>query len=430
LTEVSHIVRVANGTSLAQQYTMPAIPGATEFSPPLLDKIGSVLSNSKLLVGLGALGGGAIGAALGHGSIMSRIGTGALGALAGTALAAGAELIAHRGRVDDAVTTHSGSSPLPTAVKADEDIRVMTFNIHGGLGGPEEHNPTEAVMDDIAATIEREHPDVVLLQEVDDTSLRSHLQDELNELAQRLHPDSAVYAEPNRLATGRGQGVMVMTFHDFTVDNARNIKAPDPYGESAWRRIKGAFGERWNQWIDKHSDPAKHDYATGDESVYAPRSALDTFITTPAGNTIQVLATHLGFVPHVPGTGAPDAGQNAQIPPIVSALDAWSGPTILGGDFNQGIATRFGRWESRTFSSAGMTDAFSELGIRPRDPRRRSFMSKSEDGTIRTSSAIDHMYASEQFSATRAYVAKIDTSVSDHRPVVVDYHLNADSPAA
>ncbi|RKH60015.1 endonuclease/exonuclease/phosphatase family protein [Corallococcus aberystwythensis] len=71
-------------------------------------------------------------------------------------------------------TLSSGTTPVAVAPKRDAGaLRVMTFNIQSGLKGLEQ----------VAAVIRQEGPDVVALQEVDVGSTRAHGEDQVERLS-------------------------------------------------------------------------------------------------------------------------------------------------------------------------------------------------------------------------------------------------------
>lgn len=424
MIEIGSSVRIAGGTGLPRHFVLPQIPNAQDERLSPVEWFGQMLSNSLPLFAGSSAAGAILGMRLGRNGSIGRVGGGLLGAVGGTAIAAGVAASLHRFRGEDEVTGSGGVAPLPTETVTREGIRVLTFNIHGGQGGPGERKPSTRTLDAIAETIRREHPDVVLLQEVDDTTARSLFRDEFNELARRLSPDGAAWADPTRQITGRGQGVAVMTFNGFTVDNARDIHAPDPWGDGFLRRTAGTIGSVWNA-LDRKLTFVDLPDLTGPWSGFMPRNAIDTVVRTPAGNTVRVLSTHLSGFTDRP---APSTSQAVQLPPITSAINAWSGPTILGGDFNVRASSQYGKYERAELERVGMHDAFSEVGIAPNDQRRDSMVPKEalSGGTARTA-AIDHIYASSQLRAKKAYVVDMDPRVSDHRPVVTDFVLEPGS---
>jgi endonuclease/exonuclease/phosphatase family metal-dependent hydrolase len=291
---------------------------------------------------------------------------------------------------DRASANVSGEPPTHRAAVA-EHIRVMTYNLHGGQGGPDQTGGSQDKLDSLAAAIRREHPDVVVMQEVDWDADRSGFLDTLDGLARRLHPSSNVEASPGANATGRHQSVAVMTFGAFRIANARNIEHGDG--------LSAGIGRRSRAFMHVSGTPA-----------YVPRNTIDTIVTTPAGNDVRVLGGHYGW----PSAGSGNE-QQVQDVPLAAALAAWRGPTLLGGDFNVSSQDRAHyTTEATAMGHAGLTDTFTDAGIGPADKRRAS---------LSGGGAIDRIYTSTQFHVDHVRVARDAGWASDHQPVVADLTL-------
>jgi endonuclease/exonuclease/phosphatase family metal-dependent hydrolase len=412
--QLDHDVRFARTPT--RSVSLPAHEQLDDWSPSPIDRIGSQLGDRTWLVaGASLLGGAALGArSLRTGSsIAATIGSGVLGAALGAAtiVAEGATLDALRG-----VPPRSESTTPPTAPSSpvvDEDLRVMPFNIHGTLGPDGELLGSAADLERVARAIERERPDVVLLQELDDHAAQNGFRDVLGELAQRLDADGAVATAATRTVTGRRNGTAVLTFNGIQVADARGIRSPDHAGEGTLRRISGAIDTAANaaatlvgrEWHPTGSPP------------YRPRTVTDVLVTTPAGNAVRVLSGHWSW---------PEGGVDhprRQVDPLAGLLGAWEGPTILGGDFNVRSGTPGGDAEARVLAREGrLVDAFTARGIPTDAPERGSF------GVGPGGPRIDRIYGSSHLDVRDVHVSSFPAGepvASDHRPVIVDYRLRA-----
>src|SRR5690606_26766090 len=114
-------------------------------------------------------------------------------------------------------------APTPAAASSNtgEPLRVMSFNIHGGTGPKGAAFGGADEIERIARLIERERPDVVLLQEVNDASVQNGFANVLEQLADRLDADGAVLTPAVRNATGREFGNAVLTLNGVEIADAR-----------------------------------------------------------------------------------------------------------------------------------------------------------------------------------------------------------------
>ena len=393
--------------------SLPAVDLPTH-QPALPDRIGDQLRERTALVATSG-----IAAAIGAASIATRSGASwplrLLAGIVGATIGAGAAVSGGIGfdLLRGEAPRPSGSPTAAGDVRIDgEPLRVMSFNIHGatgpardGLGGSED-------IERLARVIERERPDVVLLQEVNDFSVQNGFRDVLGELADRLDADGAAFAPAVENGTGRRFGTAVLTFNDTTIADARGILSPDRIGDGMGRRIAGALDTGIGWATEALTGTARSPFGT---TPYRPRETTDVLVTTPGGTDVRVLAGHFSW---------PEDGVDyprLQVDPIAGLLGAWNGPTVLGADFNVRSNSASGAIEATVFGRDGMTDAFTARGFDPGDPARSSF------GTIPGHGAkIDRIYGSRQLDAQDARVVQFEPgseAPSDHRPVVVDYLL-------
>lgn len=397
--EISHWIDRVGGASRPDDRALPPIDGADEWRPDALDRVGSSIAHRPLVVAALAGGGATLGALLTRGRrALLRV---PLAAAAGAA--AGLLGAWTASRLLDHPTHPTDAAPADAVVRTSEHLRVMTWNIRGGMG-PTGFGTSDSDLDRIAAAIRAHDPDIVLLQEVDHAAIRSGGDDNLRSLASRLGADDAVAVAPNRTVFGRAQNVAVLTFHGAHVEDARGLVLADPFGSGVVRRMRGSLDDA-RAAVDGPALP-------GALHTFSPHATLDTLVRTAGGTDVRVVTGH-----YEAGDVDGASFQQAQLDPVADAVGAWDGPTIWGGDFNAGSG-RNGYWEHErdTLGAIGLTDAFTQLEVAGDDARRRS----ATDGN-----SIDRVYASAHFAAAEAQVDR-DADASDHHPVIVDYELRAD----
>jgi endonuclease/exonuclease/phosphatase family metal-dependent hydrolase len=414
--EVSYRLQVV-GQQPTRDAVLPELPGSSGYSPSLLDRFGEQLQRSWPLIALGTIGGAVGGATLlrgAAGGMLRTIAGGAAGAIGGSLLTGSLLGALRSGDHAKPRSVREGEVASPTPV-ADEQLRVMTYNVHGGTGGPGGMFTSEAELDALEEAIRREDPDVLLLQEVDRFAARSNYTDLLRELSDRLGADSAVGASAVTNVTGRDQHVAVMTFNGNTISDARNIVHQDPRG--------GGVGVRFGSFLrDAKAGVGSivgKDWGSG-ERGYEVRNTIDTLIRTPAGNAVRFLSGHYEWPSeHVDH-------QQRQVGAVAGALDAWDGPTIWGADFNVRTASDWGAKEVRIMGDAGLRDAFDAVPEAERlpIPERSTHPERATD----SDGGIDRVYVSDQFDVDRAYVARDAGDASDHLPVVADVRLRTSRP--
>ena len=395
------------GAAPSQQFGMPVIPGATQYHASPLDWISE---SARAIGGLAIpiLGAGVLGGALlGRNGGMLRIAGMALAGGVGAAASAivGAHLIG--AARPDASSRIGVPNPIPVT-EGPESLRVMTWNIHAGYGGPESSAGGAAQLERLARDIERAHPDVVVMQEVTDYRQANGHIDQTQWLADRLHADSAAFAPAVRYPDGSSQGVAILTFNGATLDSARALQLGDLYGDGTVRRLVQPLGGI----VEKLGIDTSHSTLFRPRQ---PRNALEAMVQTPAGNTVRVIGTHLSGVGPNSGGNMTDS-QERQVGGLLPAINAWKGPTVFAGDFNVRAQTVWGQHERDMLASVGMRDAFSAVGIPPDSPDRASF---GEGPDVR----IDHVYASDQVTVNDTFVDRTDIGASDHNPVITDLSI-------
>lgn len=404
---IDNNVHGAPGRPIGRAAALPTLADVPTHEPSWADRIGGQVRERGALLA----GGGAAGAVLGAwsasrvpGGTLAKVLGGVAGAIAGGvlgtagAVTAGLGLDQLTGRATPqarSTAAHAGASTAPTTVVADEQLRVMEYNVHGGMGGPGELFASGADLDRLAERIRREQPDVLVLQELDDFALRSNGSDTLAELAKRLGATGAVMTPGIDKATGRREGSGILTFDGATIEDARGLRIGDVHGDGMTRRAKATV----DAWIGTATgavfDAAWRPFGGVEE--YQPRVATDALVKTAGGNHVRVLSGH--FSPPRDGVDEP----RRQVDPVVGTLDAWNGPTIFGGDFNVRDGEPAFAKEHEVFVAAGMREA-----------------------TAGAPENSDRIYASQHFEASsprKVATPDGEPEASDHEPVVVDLQL-------
>ena len=413
--EISYRLNVS-GPGPSRGSLLPGLPGAERYEPSSLARAGEQVRSSLPLVAVGSVAGVVLGTKLlrmGGGGIFRGIVGGIAGVLAGATLTA-AGLAAARG-----IGSHreparpDGAKTADPTVHERERVKVMTYNVHGGMGGPGEFGSSEEELDQLADVIRREQPDVLLLQEVDSFATRSDHTDVLRELDERLGADSAVGATAMTQVTGRNQDVSVMTFNGFKVEDARNIVHPDMRG--------GGIGVRFSSAVDDAKKMLNAKLGTEFETGarYHARNTIDAIVRTPAGNSVRVLSGHYEW------PSKETDHQARQVGSVAGALDAWDGPTIWGADFNVKANSEWGESERRILGDAGLRDTFGDAPFE--EQVSMTDVSRNPQESTTRGGGIDRIYASEHATPIETRVVGEAGDASDHLPVVTELELVPDA---
>jgi endonuclease/exonuclease/phosphatase family metal-dependent hydrolase len=242
--------------------------------------------------------------------------------------------------------------------------RILTYNIHSGRGADGRLD-----LGRIVAVIAAEAPDIVALQEVDVGRRRTDGVDQAHELARRLGMKASF--QPALRVEEEQYGDAVLTALPIT-----RIKAGTLPGYALLPRLE-------------------------------PRGALWVSIETGAG-PVQIINTHLGLVPREQQAQAKELAG-----PRWLGAEARRDPLILVGDLN---ATRAA--SAYRILTDQLADATKQI---PRRGRMATFPSRSP--VLR----IDHVLISPGLRVTDARVPAGPhvRSASDHRPLVVDFEIDA-----
>jgi endonuclease/exonuclease/phosphatase family metal-dependent hydrolase len=413
-------VRVAGGGQLPGQVRLPALDDADvqPYQDPLLDRIGRMVGEHPLVVAGSMVAGSVLGARTGANALSSVLrGAGglALGFVGAIAIGSVAQRWLGSGSSTTGDYVDSSPAPLEPATDASEGgpehLRVMSWNVRELIGMDGEVRTDDSALADIKAEVARDHPDVLMLQEVRSDAWFTNGHDDLQELADALGATSAVLVGNGTRPNGSQKGQAILTFGETRLQDARGLHHLDPSGHGLVHDLKGAIG-----WAHASGWPLP------DTGVnFHPRTTTDAMITTPDGTAVRVLDVHLS------GTGGPATGgtpgsteaQQDQLVPVAATIPAWEGPTLLAGDFNVVGGTEFSRFEADVLGKVGLHEAFGQVGTTPGAPETRSYPANEPHRNI------DRLYTSSDVRVTTARVADDEHAAhgSDHRPLVADLEI-------
>ncbi|WP_018177463.1 endonuclease/exonuclease/phosphatase family protein [Jongsikchunia kroppenstedtii] len=294
--------------------------------------------------------------------------------------------------------------PAPAAIaRGPQTLKVLEYNVHGGMGGPGEYWATSNDLNRLADEIAKYDPDIVLMQELDRFAFRSNFTDTLAALRRRLNPDGAVMAPSIEKIYGREEGPGILTFHGITIVDSRGLRIPDPFGNNTTRRFR-AIADNYAATASNLLKRKRQWHPFRQPPEYQPRGAADTLVRLPDGTEIRVISGHFSS----PRPGADE--QRRQIDAIAETVGSWDGPTILGADFNvRDGSPEFAR-EHEVFAAVGLQE--STAGAPPNS---------------------DRVYASRHFTAANPQKLVAPEGVapaSDHSPVLVELTMSSSSANA
>ncbi|HEX4148248.1 MAG TPA: endonuclease/exonuclease/phosphatase family protein, partial [Pirellulales bacterium] len=139
-------------------------------------------------------------------------------------------------------------------------MRVLTYNIHKGIGGRDRRYRLDRVMD----VIEQENPDLICLQEVDRHVARSQFDDQPQLLAERFHAAAQLF-QLNVRRAGGGYGNLLLSrwpmkahhqvslrLHSKKPRGAQLAEIATPEGEMLLVNWHLGLGERERHWQVRH----------------------------------------------------------------------------------------------------------------------------------------------------------------------------------
>lgn len=239
-------------------------------------------------------------------------------------------------------------------------MRVLTYNIHKGIGGLDRTYD----LDRVVAILQHCNADVVLLQEVDHGAKRSAYHQQSHLLAEALDMPFVAVGINHHLRTTGGYGNVTL---------------------SRWP-ILGEFNMDLTQRLRKR------------------RGALYTRIDTPDLGPLNVLNFHLGLI-HVERVRQVRRMLGS---PCVTASPLE--PALIAGDSND--------WRGRICQKLMKPQGFSEVGVDLAGQRVRTFPA------VRPMLSLDRIYfrhltPHRLLDLDHEYVGH----ASDHRPLVVDFQI-------
>ncbi len=238
-------------------------------------------------------------------------------------------------------------------------IRVMTYNVHGCVGGDRRLD-----VDRIAGVIAREEPDVVALQELDVGRARSQRVDQAAEIARRLGMN-----------------------HHF---NSAFRVADEQYGDAILSALPVTLVK---------SGPLPRPPRM---SALELRGALWVEVEVPGGGRLQVVTTHLGLLPNE---------HKLQVAALMGrewlGAEGFADPAILLGDFN--ATPRYAAYK-RLSAAFNDVQVGHGVGASPTFPARHPVL------------RIDHIFATPSVRCLDVWTANglLARAASDHLPLVAD----------
>jgi endonuclease/exonuclease/phosphatase family metal-dependent hydrolase len=241
-------------------------------------------------------------------------------------------------------------------------MRLLSYNIHKGIGGRDRRYDLERVIGVIASA----SPDFVCLQEVDRNVPRTRHDDQPALLAEALGAHGRLYQMNVPVKTG-GYGNLLLS--------------------------------RWP--IHTHHQVSLRLKAR------KPRGAQIVTVQTPEG-LLQVVNWHLGLA---------EKERQWQVEHLLNHRlyrESAEVPGLIAGDTND--------WRERLTSAVLTRHGLRQLTY-PRS-RFRSFPA------YLPVSSLDKAFARGPIAVERAFVmrTRLSRSASDHLPLVIDFHLDADCP--
>jgi endonuclease/exonuclease/phosphatase family metal-dependent hydrolase len=240
-------------------------------------------------------------------------------------------------------------------------MRLLSYNIHKGIGGHDRRYRLERV----AQVIERENPDLILLQEVTCTAKRCGGDDQPKLLTKRFVCEHAMFQQNVHYTVG-GYGNLLLS--------------------------------RW-PIVEKHQLSLRF-------KNKKPRGAQVAVIETPEG-LVKVVNVHLGLAED---ERAWQLSHLFHHPAFRQTQDL---PELIAGDFND--------WRNRLVAGPAAEHGFAQITSPP--SRFRSFPAYFPLGSL------DKAFCRQGVGINEARIVSGQGArwASDHRPLVIDFHLKKNS---
>ncbi len=312
---------------------------------------------------------------------------------------------------------------LPDAplLQAGKRLKVMTFNVQYMAGknyifyydgGPDTRPSPQDIgktLVEVARIIQDEDPDIVLLQEIDDGSVRTDYEDQLARLLQ-LMPDnrynhaSAFYWQVKYVPIPQINGrisMKLVTLSKYRIETAvrhQLTQYPPLYF--------------WQHFMPK-------------------RAILETRLSVADGTTFTALNTHLELFSF--GTNV----QQAQMEKVDEVIaEQGDGAWILGGDFNllppKGGVGQLSEFEEGIYGETAVLQSFyGKYNAVPslenvQGANRENWYTHFPNGEGETvpNKTIDYLFFSKTVPLQNGYVRQHDTlHISDHLPLIAEIQL-------
>lgn len=240
--------------------------------------------------------------------------------------------------------------------KNPHQLRLLSYNIHKGIGGRDRRYRLERIV----SVIEREEPDLILLQEVDRNVRRSRFDDQPRLFREQFGVAAHCYQMNVHLKTG-GYGNLLLS--------------------------------RWPL--------AEHHHLSPRFKRKKPRGAQLVVVETPQG-PLRLVNWHLGLG---------ERERHWQVDHLLrhhTFRDLAGLPTLLAGDFND--------WRN-TLAAGAMADHGLHQATAPIS-RFRSFPAYLPLGSLDKA-----FYCDLKLEHARVAHTDLARRASDHRPLIVDFHL-------
>ena len=250
-------------------------------------------------------------------------------------------------------------------VQPDRTVRVLVYNIHAGKDAAGRGN-----LEDVAALVKSTDADVVLLQEVDRGTQRSGNVDQVQVLMDRTEFGSAFGRTLDY--DGGEYGIAALSEDGFSYSDTMSLPVSPPQARAG--------------------------------GSHEPRGVLVTIVRTRLGRW-QALNTHLDA-----SAGDEYRQQEAdRIGELLRERRAIGLPIVVGGDFNATPDSAV----VKKLLGFGLRDAWAECG--------------QGDGftfpAAKPIKRIDYLFLTGALTCSAAQV--LDTTISDHRPLLVTVTLPA-----
>jgi len=200
-----------------------------------------------------------------------------------------------------------GSSALPSISASTQTLRVMTYNIHVGVGMDKKLD-----LPRIAGVINAQHPDLVGLQEVDRGVARTQRIDEIAELAKLTKMD---YAFAFNLKYQGGQyGVAILSRLPILATDHRLYHNTREAERRGFIRVEVKAGGHTINFVTTHLDYQYEDGRLYEaqqllaalKDIKGPLIVLGDFNDVPAGGAYRLMSDH--FADSWIESGASDQG--------------------------------------------------------------------------------------------------------------------------